>query len=115
MTSTVVAEIINETLRDLSPEQIKSIIKEQLEVKFLPLLQLKMPEKSFVSIVQGVKYTKIVSTSYGSRSVWGFIDLKNGDILKAASWNRPAKHARGNIFEPGIVDRVEWTGPRYMR
>jgi hypothetical protein len=27
----------------------------------------------------------------------GFIDLTNGDILKADGWKAPAKHARGNI------------------
>lgn len=33
-----------------------------------------------------------------SRSVYCFIDLSNGDILKAAGWKAPAKGARGNIF-----------------
>jgi len=42
----------------------------------------------------GSKYCKITISS----SVFCFIDLSNGDILKAASLYRPAKHARGNVF-----------------
>ena len=33
-------------------------------------------------------------------SAYGFIDRTNGDVLMAASWRAPAKHARGNIFQP---------------
>lgn len=56
----------------------------------------------------GVKYLRITVTqqyagpngsiSDGQRSVYCFIDLRNGDILKAAGWKAPAKGARGNIF-----------------
>jgi len=31
-------------------------------------------------------------------SIHVFVDIKNGDVLKAASYKAPAKHARGNIF-----------------
>lgn len=50
------------------------------------------------------------------RSAWAFIDLATGDILKAAGWKRPAKHARGNINTP--TDGVEFVGvygPAYLR
>jgi hypothetical protein len=30
--------------------------------------------------------------------VHSFVDKSNGDVLKAASWKAPAKHARGNIY-----------------
>lgn len=66
-------------------------------------------------VVEGRKYTKIVH----NRSVWGFVvatdyDSKfhRGDILKAASYNAPARNAaRGNIFEDYVVN---WTGPLYL-
>ena len=29
-----------------------------------------------------------------------FVDKRTGDVLKSASWNAPAKGARGNIFNP---------------
>ncbi len=48
----------------------------------------------------GKKYAKLIrqTESTGqSRGAFGFIDLTNGDIFKAASWAAPAKHARGNI------------------
>lgn len=42
----------------------------------------------------GRKYCKILRGNV----VHCFVDLSNGDILKAATWSAPAKHARGNIF-----------------
>lgn len=47
----------------------------------------------------GTKYAKIISGRADSigGSAYCFIDLSNGDILKAASWKAPAAHARGNI------------------
>ena len=69
-------------------------------------------------VKHGRSYAKIIATNYGQRSVWGFVQLKDsgkfkqGDILKAAGWNAPAKNkARGNIFEEY---QVKWTGPLYL-
>jgi hypothetical protein len=48
----------------------------------------------------GPKYAKLVRTRPGEpigHSVYCFIDMTNGDILKAAGWKTPAKGARGNI------------------
>jgi len=69
----------------------------------------------------GRKYKKIISINEsGHESVWGFIvngdsgKFKDGDILKAASWNAPATNkARGNIFDDEYT--VRWTGPEYLR
>ena len=53
----------------------------------------------------GKRYVKIIkSTDHGDDhlsnvSVHSFIDMTNGDILMAASWKAPAKHARGNVFD----------------
>lgn len=68
----------------------------------------------------GRKYIKIVKGDGGSCSVWGFVvvtdtdkKFRKGDILKAASWNAPARnHARGNIIDGGYS--IRWTGPHYM-
>lgn len=47
----------------------------------------------------GRRYVRIVKSQYGNdRSVHCFVDTTNGDVLKAAGWKVPAKHARGNIF-----------------
>ena len=51
---------------------------------------------------KNIKVFKVEKDSNGkiySRSVHCFVDMTNGDVLKAASWKAPAKHARGNIFK----------------
>jgi hypothetical protein len=51
-----------------------------------------------------------------SRSVHVFIDKKTGDILKAAGYKAPAKHARGNIFDAsnGMSEMTPY-GANYLR
>ncbi len=44
----------------------------------------------------GSKYTRVINTSCGSRSVYCFIDA-DGNIYKAASWKTPAKGVRSNL------------------
>ena len=68
-----------------------------------------------VQIKEGKKYIKIITKD----TLWGFImknddaKFKKGDILKAASFNAPARNqARGNIFEQYSV---AWTGPHYLK
>jgi len=56
-------------------------------------------------------------------SCWGFISrvdgdlkgapIKKGDLLKAATWKAPAKHARGNIID-GTARYGEY-GPSYIK
>lgn len=50
-------------------------------------------------------------------SVFCFIDLENGNILKADGWKRPAKGVRGNIFEENfsIGKGVSEYGAAYLR
>ena len=56
-----------------------------------------------LSVEMGRRYARIVKQdgdSVTSRSVYCFVDMTNGDVLKAESWKKPAKHARGNILTP---------------
>ena len=47
----------------------------------------------------GKKFVKVYKTREGKpASTHCFIDISTGDVLKAVSWNVPAKGARGNIF-----------------
>jgi hypothetical protein len=64
----------------------------------------------------GHRYVRVVRTDYGSRSVHCFVDRTNGDVLKADGWKRPAKHARGNIFDQhnGLGSMGPY-GPAYLR
>ena len=67
---------------------------------------------------KGSKYIKIISEDVGtdnnSRTVWGFVEKSNGDILKPASWSKPAKHNRGNIFDEDPLLFIGLYGPAYM-
>ena len=59
---------------------------------------------------------------WSGSSCWGFISrvdgdlkgspIKKGDLLKAASWKSPAKHARGNILDGSA--RYGVYGPEYL-
>ena len=71
----------------------------------------------------GKKYIKIgiVSKSQPHKmgSVWGFVvkeddgKFKKGDLLKAASFSKPATNAaRGNVLNGGF--NINWTGPEYL-
>lgn len=74
-------------------------------------------------LMPGSKFIRIVRTSWGSRSAWGFvakddgvfkgIPYKKGDVFKVASWNAPAKHVRGSAYDENV--NWKWTGPDYLR
>ena len=72
--------------------------------KNYPSLAIPKMEVSF-----GQKYAKVINNT----SVWGFVDLSNGDLLKAASWRTPAKHSRGNILNGTAQYNVY--GPAYLK
>jgi hypothetical protein len=69
-----------------------------------------------ISFSEGRAYIKILNRG----SVWGFIVkgdndklFKKGDLLKAASYNAPARNKpRGNILDGGY--KIQWTGPLYL-
>lgn len=73
----------------------------------------------------GTRYIRIIQEQDGfqdsfgfrksSRNAFAFVDSLNGDILKPASWKAPAKHARGNIFDPNPLARMTVHGPEYMK
>ena len=77
-------------------------------------------KKLDLTLRPGRKFIKVVE---GSR-VWGFIakvdgvhkglPMLKGDILKAATWNAPAKNSRGSIFDKEMHKSFSWTGPNYL-
>lgn len=68
------------------------------------------------TVSTGQKNDKIVTNEEsGGRSVYCFIDRNNGDILKAASWKAPAKHARGNIFNDDPLQGTTIHGVIYLK
>tara|TARA_R100001082_G_C4285572_1_gene125855 strand:+ start:198 stop:578 length:381 start_codon:yes stop_codon:yes gene_type:complete len=77
--------------------------------------------KNKLSVHSGRRYDKIVNTDvpdnlsdHIQRRVWAFVDKTNGDILKPESWKKPAKHARGNIYEDDCMQFIGPHGPAYM-
>ena len=72
-----------------------------------------------ITLTWGRRYAKLVQENYaggGSRQVFCFVDRTNGDILKAASWKKPAKHARGNVMDRAQRGRsVGPYGANYLR
>ena len=79
--------------------------------------------KNKLSVHTGRRYDKIISTdttgngltgNKPSSRVWAFVDKTNGDILKPESWKKPAKHARGNIYEEDRMLFMSHSGPAYM-
>ena len=70
---------------------------------------------SKTKIKRGRKYIKVIQ----DHSAFAFImvaddgKFKKGDILKAASYNRPAlNEARGNVLDGNYY--IAWTGPLYL-
>lgn len=64
------------------------------------------------------KYTRDLHNNseapYYCESVWGFID-NIGGIWYPATYNRVAKHIRGNVFKADPYKEHNWTGPRTLR
>jgi len=63
-----------------------------------------------VTVEWGRRYAKIIVIDR-SRSVHSFVDRTNGDILKAATWAAPAKHARGSVLAATTADRLSAVSP----
>ncbi len=72
-----------------------------------------------INIAWGRKYAKLMAADTrtdGCRgSVYCFVNRENGDILKAANFNAPAKHARGNVTNPNRMKAVGPYGANYLR
>lgn len=111
-----------------SPKDIKKAVEmlvkgaqKKIDADFKKSYPNLIPTK--LAIQKGKRYIKVVAITdggKGSKSVWAFVDAKEGptfgDILKPASWNAPAKHARGSVFDGSWgVNSVGVYGPAYMR
>lgn len=73
-------------------------------------------DQDAMSYTVGRRYVKVIQGT----SVHTFIDLKEGptygDVLKPASWNAPAKKARGNIFDKDNgLKSMGPHGPAYLK
>jgi len=74
-----------------------------------------LPHATF-SIDKGRKYLKIVKNDRGgSRSVFCFVRISDGAVLKAEGWKKPAKHVRGSIYVNAGADAVTLYGANYIK
>jgi len=81
---------------DQAIENYLKIISERVNIRW-QAYNFTIPKPTFI-VSKGRVRDKIVQVD-SSRSVHSFVDKTTGDIYKAASWNAPAKHARGNIYD----------------
>ena len=73
----------------------------------------------------GRKYAKLLRTEsnvetgepQGQRCVHSFVNKATGEILKAASYSAPAKHARGNVYsdDHGAHALTDCAHVKYLR
>jgi hypothetical protein len=66
--------------------------------EFIAALNQKFNSIGYTFLIErdGIKYTRIVQTASGHRSVYCFVDA-SGNIYKAASWKTPAKGVRSTL------------------
>lgn len=62
----------------------------------------------------GPRYVKVIRLD--QRSVHCFVEKSTGNVLKADGWTKPAKHARGNIYDQNNgLDSMGPYGAAYLR
>ena len=89
--------------------------------QFVADLNLKWPKKHTFSDVfmftEGKRFWKICMSHDGIKpsSSYGFVDKVTGDLYKAAGWNAPAKHVRGNIHDVTGLDACDEYSVQYLR
>ena len=74
--------------------------------------------RSEIQSVEGKRYMKIIAVDENDRSsVHTFIDMRTGDILRAGTWNAPAKNGvRGHIMQSDRgMSVIDHFGARYLK
>ena len=91
----------------------------QKNADYFKAMNFTFAESDAITVEYGRKYARIVKVdqSNGGRSVHTFVNMLNGDILKAGGWKAPQPNGvRGNIFADDLgADRVNEHGANYLR
>jgi hypothetical protein len=78
-------------------------IREEMFADYCKTINYKPGSKYIKVLTKGSVHSFVVNTDNDKK-------FKRGDILKAASWNAPARNfARGNVLD-GSLESVRWTG-----
>lgn len=105
---------------------LKNFVSEAQQIvnEYAVRIGIEFPSQLSVD-TNGKKYYRIVSTRagvdgrmlYDQQSVYCFINIENGDILKAKGWKAPeTKNPRGNIYKPETIRAaVGAHGASYLR
>lgn len=97
--------IFNNVFDTALEEYVKELTEKHLEYdkKHWPGLLEKHGQYSFFIVQRGSKYAKILVANEPNKKVGAvhcFVEIANGNIHKAASWNAPQKNGvRGNIYK----------------
>ena len=95
-------DIINK-LESLLDTRNEAQIEQQVEKSSFQRYKFEIDKltarNKYARVVAKTIHTRDGQDSLGSTSSRFFVDLSNGDILKAASFAAPTKGARGNIFK----------------
>lgn len=109
------------TIKYLEGNPVVKRFIDDVNTKIKTYYETNLPSLKFNLVVVeiGSKFIRI----WHNGSCWGFISridgvlkgapIKQGDLLKPASWRSPAKHARGNIID-GTAVWGEY-GPSYIK
>lgn len=61
------------------------------------------------------RYVRIWKTGNQQKTVYCFVQIDNGDVLKAESWRKPAMHKRSSIYDADFgMSGVTWHGGKYL-
>ena len=91
-----------------------AVCQSVIDAHFAKNLPTLTPDKITVEV--GRRYAKLVKGVGNRRQVHCFVDLTNGDVLMAATFKKPAKHARGSIFsETHGEEAMTVYGAKYLR
>lgn len=77
----------------------------QTKIRLLAKTEIKL------EIDSGYKFIRIWKVEKGSRTIWAFIDIKNGDIYQAKTWIEPKPGPKGNVYELDAVNNCGINGP----
>ena len=99
-------------------EQYMAMVQEK-NATYYKVMNFTHSDPDHISADIGRKYARVVKNDQhnGGRSVHTFVNLKNGDILKAGGWKAPQPNGvRGNIYADDLgFDRVNEHGANYIK
>lgn len=108
MATATATAIVTDELADEFLARCQNIVDAYMEKHF-------PNQYKTLSLSRGRRYRRIEARSAmkgqeaSNASAWGFIDTHTGDVLKSDGWKKPAKHARGNLFDE--KQGMGWVGP----